>query len=183
MARRGVIVAVVAVAGIIGFMFVSGIFDFSQGNLEESIKNIPANIEESIQNIQEGIPVDTSSIIPPKSKLIGYSHTLDKVVFTVLDVTYSESKNPEYSKLVIIKIKADNHDNINKSFNGNLFYLLDQHAIKYTGKIKAPTLKPSIPQDFILTFEIPKDDSLSFRLHLPVSAVLFSRDSVNIGVI
>lgn len=185
MAGLGVIVAVVAVAGIIGFMFVNGALEFNQENLTESVKDLPENLKESIQNIQESIPeipIDTSSIIPPKSKLIGYSHTLDKVVFTVLDVRYVESSS-KYTKLVIIEIKADNQDNINKLFNQNLFYLLDQNLIKYNGKIKSSTLKPSIPQDFILTFEIPKDDSLSFSLHLPVSAVAFSRGSVNIGVI
>ncbi len=53
MAKLGVLVAAVAVAGIIGFMYVSGMFSLNQGTLEESIINIPANIQESIKYIPD----------------------------------------------------------------------------------------------------------------------------------
>ena len=188
MARRGVIVAVVAVAGIIGFMFVNGTLEFNQENLTESVKDLPENLKDSIQSIQEGIPeiaVDTSSIIPPKSKLIGKSTILDKVEFTVLDIRYAESGN-KYSKLIIIELKADNQDNKNKGGYAmrDRFLLLDQHLTRYSGEPKFwSPLEPSIPQDIILTFEVPKDDSLSFSLHLPVSAAMFSKEVVNIGTI
>ena len=168
MARRGVIVAIVAVTGIIGFMFVSGIFDFSQGNLEESIKNIPANIEESIQNIQEGIPeipFETTSIIPSKSKLIEKSVSPALLKFTILDITYSESKNPEYSEFVIIKIKADNLDKKPQAFNGNQFFILDQNKIRYDAPSDRFYLQATIPKDLLIKIEIPKDDSLKFSFN------------------
>src|SRR3990172_1309474 len=68
---------IVAIAGITGVMFVNGILQINQENLNESIKklpaslnasisNLPQNLEESIKNIQEQTS-EISTISKPKS--------------------------------------------------------------------------------------------------------------------
>jgi len=102
--KKAIGITGVVIVGILGFMFVSGIFNFNQGNLEESIMNIPTNIEESIMNIPTNIeesimniptnieesiknipeiPIDMSSIIPFKSTLIGKYKIVNQIEYTV----------------------------------------------------------------------------------------------------
>ncbi len=179
MARRGVIVAVVAVAGIIGFMFVNGALEFNQENLTESVKDLPENLKESIQNIQESIPeipVDTSSIIPPKSKLIGKSKIVNQIEYTVTDVYYADSgytikglrTASEYSTYMVIEMKIVNLGSVSKAIQLDEFAIHDQHNTEYVGWYQGGNpFKPSVPTSGKAYFEISKDESFEYTLHVP----------------
>ena len=55
-------IIIVAIVGIIGFLFVNGVFEFNQENLDESIQNIPKNIQDASKTAKD-FATDTTTEI------------------------------------------------------------------------------------------------------------------------
>lgn len=71
-------ITLVAIVGIIGFLFVNGIFETNEKNLNESIQNIPQNIQETTKTAKD-IAIETS----------------DKIQETITDQIETMQKTPQ----------------------------------------------------------------------------------------
>lgn len=58
----GIGITLVTIVGIIGFLFMNGVIEFNQGDIEKSIQNIPENVLDTVETAKD-VTTDTSKIL------------------------------------------------------------------------------------------------------------------------
>ncbi len=118
--------------------------------------------------LPSGIPTQPSAT-QSKSSLIGKTMTLGVIEWTVLDIRRSEGTG--YTDTIYIDLKSVNISKTVTSFSTNrTLVLMDSLQTPFYGVLYEGTneLKPSIPINQIVSFEVPKDKPISsFSLYLP----------------
>jgi len=109
--KIGIGIAIVLVIGIIGFLFVNGILEIDQENLEESIKNIPKNLPEipyNIPSIPSEISKPLTDIVNKTSEVVSQVNTKIQNIATPQETTEEQAISAiEY----INKLRAQNGKN------------------------------------------------------------------------
>jgi len=107
----------VAIAGIIGFMFVNGLFEINQENLKESIKTIPTVIPKEIQIPIKEKTDEIATNINKQIDSIKKKTEIDKAISKIPKISIPKVEIPKYEppkEYTLEELKQIALDDINK---------------------------------------------------------------------
>ncbi len=108
----GIGITLVTIVGIIGFLFVSGIIEFDQGDLEKSIQDIPENIQDTVETAKD-VTTKTSDAI--QETITEQIETLPDTSTQTSDSSSEISKNPEEERKALKIEEAKQRAEIRKA--------------------------------------------------------------------
>ena len=115
--KIGIGITLVTVVGIIGFLFVNGVFEFNQENLNESIKNIPTIIPEEIQIPIKEKTDEIATNINKQIDSIKKETEIGKVISKIPEISIPQVEIPKYEppkEYTLEELKQIALDDINK---------------------------------------------------------------------